>query len=123
MLNASSAATIHLFVHAAAQTTGYLGFVQAPFFGVDVDRKLGEINATVEPGSRPVGVTVVGRVTPKPGSYSLTILVDATQAGMANPLRISEQIPVTVREGSAQVSDAGRQPRDVPRHTEAYANK
>jgi hypothetical protein len=106
MLNASSAATIHLFVHAGAKTTGYLGFLQAPFFGVDVDRKLGEINATVEPGSRPVGVTVVGRVTSKPGSYSLTILVDATQTGMATPLRISERIPVTIGEKPAQVSDA-----------------
>jgi hypothetical protein len=90
-------ATVHLFVHAAAKPASYLGFMRASFFEGEVDRKLGEVNATVEPGSRPVGTTVIGRVTSKPGEYALTISVDATQPGVANPVRILQQVGVVVR--------------------------
>lgn len=89
--------TVHVLVHAAARTTSYLGFMRAPFIEGDLDRKIGEINATVEPGDRPGAKTVVGQVTPRPGSYALTISIDAEHPGAANPVRISEEIPVLVR--------------------------
>ena len=76
-----SLATVHLLVHAAAQPTSYLGFMRAPFFGGEPERKLGEVNATVQPGDEPIGKTVVGRVTSTPGTYTLTISVDATHPG------------------------------------------
>src|SRR5262245_57320067 len=62
-------ATVQVLAHAAAQPTSYLGFTRATFLEGDTDRKLGELNVTVEPDSRPVGATVIGRVTSKPGSY------------------------------------------------------
>lgn len=92
-----TAATLHLLVHAAAQPTSYLGSMRAPFFGGDAHRKLGEVNATVEPGSRPVGTTVVGRATSMPGKYTLAISVDATQPGAQSPVRISQNVPVVVQ--------------------------
>jgi hypothetical protein len=90
-------ATVHLFVHPAAQPTSYLGFMRAPFFEGELDRKLGEVNATVEPNSRPVGATVIGRPTSKPGTYALTISVDAVQPGAPNPMRISQDVTVVVK--------------------------
>jgi hypothetical protein len=90
-------ATVHVLVHAAAQTTSYLGFIRAPFFEGDLDRKIGEINETVEPGSEPAGKTVIGRVTSRPGSYALIISIDAEQPGAGNPVHIGEEIPVVVR--------------------------
>ncbi len=90
-------ATVQLFVHAAAQRTSYVGFMRASFFEGEVDGKLGEVNVTVNPGSRPVATTVIGRVTSEPGSYTLTISVDAAQAGGASPVHISDEVPVVVR--------------------------
>ena len=89
--------TVHLFVHAAEQPTSYLGFMRAPFLEGEVDRKLAEVSTTVTPGSRPVGTTVSGRVTSKPGAYSLTISVDATQPSAPSPMRISHEVPVVVK--------------------------
>ena len=94
---APTLATVHLLVHAAAQPTSYLGFMRAPFFGGEPDRKLGEVNATVQPGDQPVGKTVVGRVTSTPGPYTLTNSVDATHPGPSVPVRISEEVPVVVK--------------------------
>lgn len=90
-------ATVQLFVHAAAQRTSYVGFMRASFFEGELDGKLGEVNATVVPGSRPVATTVFGRLTSEPGSYTLTISVDAVQAGGANPVHISDEVPVVVK--------------------------
>ena len=92
-----SLATIRLFVHAAAQPTSYLGFMGVPLFGSDVDRKLGEVNTTVKPGSRPVGTTVFGRLTTQPRTYTLTISVEATQPGRRIPFTYSKDVPVMVQ--------------------------
>ena len=92
-----SLATVRLFVHAAAQPTSYLGFMRVPLFGTDVDRKLGEVNTTVKPGSRPVGTTVFGRLTTQPKTYTLTISVEATQPGAPNPVHLFEDVPVMVQ--------------------------
>jgi hypothetical protein len=89
-------ATIHLLAHAAAQTTNYLGFTRATFLQGETDRKLGELNVTVDPGSRPVGATVIGRVTSTPGSYELLISVDAKEIGSSTPQQIVERVPVVV---------------------------
>jgi hypothetical protein len=40
---------------------------------------------------------VIGLVTSKPGTYSLTISVDAMQPGALNPVPMSQQLPVTVK--------------------------
>ena len=88
--------TVHVFLHAAAQQTNYLGVVGAPFVqGGRVESR--DISATVPVGSRPVGSTLSGRVTSKAGSYTLSISVDANQPGIAALHRISERIPVAVK--------------------------
>jgi hypothetical protein len=94
---APALATVHLFFHAAAQPTSYLGFMRAPFIEGSGQYKGGEVSATVDPGSQPVATTVSGLVTSKPGAYALTISVDATQEREATPQRIAQEIPVTVK--------------------------
>jgi hypothetical protein len=71
--------------------------MRAPFVEADVDRKLGEVNATLPPGSRPESTSVIARVISKPGSYSLTISVDAIQPGMTEPERIAQEVPVVLK--------------------------
>jgi hypothetical protein len=89
--------TVQMFAHAAAQPTSFLGFMRASFLEGSVGRKLGEINTSIQPGSRPVATTISGQVTSKPGNYALTISVDATQPSAPNPTHISEEIPVVVK--------------------------
>lgn len=67
------------------------------FFDGDPRRKAAEINASVEPGHRPVGASVFGAVTSKPGTYTLAIVVDAMQPGGTNPLSLSQNISVAVK--------------------------
>ena len=90
-------AVVNLRVHAAAQPTSYLGVMRASFFEGEAERRVGEINTTVKPGSRPVGTTVIGRVTSKPGTYALVISIDATQPGAPNPVHIGEDVQVIVK--------------------------
>jgi hypothetical protein len=95
-----SLATVRLRVHAAAQPTSYLGLMRVSLFGTDANRRLGEVNTTLKPGSRPVGTTVFGRVTTQPGTHTLTISVDATQPGAPNPVHLSEEVLVMVHPSS-----------------------
>ncbi len=90
-------ATVHLFVHAAAEPANYLGFMRGAFFEGEADRKIGEVKASVEPGSRPVSAIVVGRVTSKPGAYTFVISVDAKQSSAPTPVHISHEVPVVVK--------------------------
>ena len=91
--------TVHLFLHAAAQPTSYLGVLTIPFVGGSDSPTEREVSATVAPRNRPYGVTVSGMVTSKPGGYALRARLDATQANSA-AMRIAEEIVVVV-------SDAG----------------
>ena len=102
----SNESTVRLFLHAAATDTSYLGLMTTPF--VERPSKDREISITVPRGSQPVLSMVTGRVTMTPGAYSFIIALDATQSGAAAPVRITEQIPVTVGAFSADSSSAGR---------------
>jgi hypothetical protein len=90
-------AALHLLGHAAAQPTSYLGFMRASFLEGAAERKVAEINVTIEPGSRPTGPTVIGRVTSKAGTYTLAISVDATQPQTPAPQHISQEATVVVK--------------------------
>lgn len=92
-----SLVTVHLYLHAAKEPTSYLGVMQVPFMeGSErlTDRK---VTVTVPPGSQPVGSTLSGRVTSKPGSYSFKILLEATQATSLKSQRVEEQTTVLVK--------------------------
>lgn len=91
-----SFATVHLFLHAAKQETSYLGEMRVPVLQDEQHRHLSEISVTVPAGTSPVGHTVNGLVTKQPGSYSMSINLEAMQAGQLAG-RITEQIPITVR--------------------------
>ena len=90
-------ASVHLAVHPAAEPTSYLGFMRLSFFQGNDTRKVGEVNTTVQPGSRPVHAMITGQVTSKPGTYTLVISVDATQPGLPAPKHLPEEVKVTVR--------------------------
>jgi hypothetical protein len=99
--------TVRLFLHAAATDTSYLGLMTTPF--VERPSNDREISMTVPRGSQPVLSMVSGRVTMKPGAYTFVIALDATQSGAPAPVRITQQIPVTV---SAPSTSADRPSAD-----------
>ena len=91
-----SLATVRLYLHAAKETTNYLGTMQVPFMeGTGLEER--EVSATVPPGSQPVGRTLNGRVTSKAGNYTFRISLVATPAGGRTSQRIEEQAAVTVK--------------------------
>jgi len=100
-----SSVTVHLFLHAAALQTSYLGVVRTPFLenaGTLANR---EVSMTVPHGSRPVGVSLTGRVTSTPGEYTFAIALDASQPGESASIRISQDIAVTVTaRGNGQLT-------------------
>lgn len=102
VLTASTAArpelaTVHLYLHAARRQTSYLGVVDMPFIQGFGSLEAREVSATVPPDSQPVGSTVNGRVTSKPGGYTFRVSLDAMQAGASTSQHIEEQVPVSVR--------------------------
>jgi hypothetical protein len=109
---AGTGATVRLFLHAAATDTSYLGLMTAPF--LDRASKDREISITVPRGSQPVLSMLTG-VTTKPGAYSFNIALDATESGAPAPVRITQQIPVTVNApSSSTLSLADQRARAVP---------
>jgi hypothetical protein len=97
---------VHLFLHAAASDTSYLGVVSAPFLEESISER--EVSITVPRGSRPVSSLVVGRVSVKPGAYMFRITLDATAAGLSSPIRIHEQVPVAVKGKASGVENSAR---------------
>ena len=71
--------------------------MRVPFISGSSEKTGGEVSADVAPGSQPVGTTVSGLVTSKPGRYALRISLDAKQTGLATPQRIAQELPVTVK--------------------------
>ena len=87
-------AAVHLYYHPASTQTKYAGTVQIGFFNSPLELRP---NFTVEPGSSPANQGVVGIVSDKPGTYALTIGVDATPAQPGAPWQIRDQVKVIVR--------------------------
>ena len=85
--------TVQLYLHAASTQTSYLGLMETPFVDGVKER---EISLTVPRGSQPVSSLLSGRVIEAPGTYPLSIALDATQTGADAPIRITQQIPVVV---------------------------
>jgi hypothetical protein len=75
--------------------TNYVGTLQAPF--VEGTTKLEEVSVAVAPDGRPVSRTILGRVTRRPGLYTMTFRIDAFVTGSAGALHLQDEIPVTVR--------------------------
>ena len=88
--------TVHLSLHAAKAETRYLGLMRTPFLMAREDPHVGEVSVTVPPGSTPVNKSVTDAATQKPGSYSLTITLDALQQGQLVD-RIQATVPVTIQ--------------------------
>ena len=85
--------TVHLYLHATANQTSYLGLMETPFVDGVEER---EISITVPRGSQPVSSLLSGRVIDATGTYPLSIALEATQTGADTPIRITQQVPVVV---------------------------
>ncbi|MEX1129834.1 MAG: hypothetical protein WEB50_14790 [Vicinamibacterales bacterium] len=96
-LSASTAATVHLALHASKRETSYLGLMRVPFFAGAAERSMKEIGQTVSPGGRPINVSVNGLATADRGTYHWVIALDAIETGSTVPSRIEENVPVAVR--------------------------
>jgi hypothetical protein len=89
--------TVHLYLHAAARQTSYLGVMHVPFLQGDEGHKGYDVSATVAPGSQPVGSTVSGLVTSKAGEYTFRVSLDTRQTGLATSPPIQQQVSVLVK--------------------------
>jgi hypothetical protein len=96
-----SSVAVHLFLHAAARQTSYLGIMRTPFLEKASAVRDREVSITVPRGSRPVSVSLSARVSSIPGTYTFAILLDATDTGDAASTRISQEIPVRVAAAAA----------------------
>ena len=103
--------TVQLHLHAASIQTSYLGLMETPF--VDGVRER-EISLTVPRGSQPVSPLLSGRVVEAPGTYTLSIALDATETGADAPIRITQQAPRVV-ETCYVLQVLGATVLDVPR--------
>ena len=88
--------TVHLSLHAAKAETRYLGLMRTPFVMGGDDPHTGEVSIAVPPGSAPVNKSLSGAATQKPGSYNLTIALDAMQQDQLVD-RIEATVPVIIR--------------------------
>ena len=88
-----SEVTVHLFLHSAATEVRYSGVFQMPF--LTTGGLSPAFKQTVPAGSRPVGRTITGRVTDKPGTYEMGIDLDVALGTSAAP-KISQRVPVRV---------------------------
>lgn len=87
--------TVHLYLHAAAQTASYEGTLKLPFLeGVSEGTR--PVAATLQPGAPAEGMTITGLVTSKPGTYTMTVALKVTYGGK-NSTPITRDITVTVR--------------------------
>ena len=87
-------ADVHLYYHPAATETKYTGTVQIGFFSSPLELRP---SFTVKPSTSPGNQSVVGIVSDKPGTYPLTIGVDATPTPAGPARQIREQVSVIVR--------------------------
>ena len=88
-------ATVGVRLHAAGRQTNYVGSVRVPF--IEGTSSLDEVSVAVPADGRPVNRTILGRVTRQPGSYTMTFTIDAYVTGTAAPMRIHQEVAVTVR--------------------------
>jgi hypothetical protein len=98
--------TVQLYLHAASTQTSYLGLMETPFVDGVKDR---EVSITVPRGSQPVSSLLSGRAVETPGTYPLSIALDATQEGVEVPIRITQQVPIVVNAPAT-----GAVPRAAP---------
>jgi hypothetical protein len=87
---------LHLFLHAAARQTNYVGAWRAPFLQGWTAKDYRDVSGTVSPGGEPYDVSVSCNVTDVPGKYAFSVLLDGAQEGVPDSNRIAVEIPVTV---------------------------
>ena len=87
-------ADVHLYYHPATTETKYTGTIQIGFFNSAHELRP---DFTVKPTEAPGNQSVVGIVSDKPGSYPLTIGVEATPTQGGATRKIREQVKVIVR--------------------------
>lgn len=88
-------ALVRLRLHPVGRETNYVGTVEIPFF--DGPNRFGEVSLEVPADARPVNRSLLGRVTRDAGVYTMTFALDAFVTGSTSPVRIFEEVPVTVR--------------------------
>jgi hypothetical protein len=87
-------ADVHLYYHPAATQTKYTGTIQIGFFNSAHELRP---NFILKPADPPANQSVVGIVSDKPGTYPLTIGVEATPAQGGATQQVHQQVQVIVR--------------------------
>jgi hypothetical protein len=89
--------TVHLYLHPSTVQTKYVGAMQLGFLNGSAEPHETRVNSTVKRGSSPVGVSVTGVLTSKPGTYPMTIALTAETSSTQRPVDIREMLSVTVK--------------------------
>lgn len=93
--NEEKFADVHLYYHPATAETTYTGTIQIGFFEGSTDTLRHDVDVTVKPGDAPKSVSVLDRLTTKPGVFMLTIDLAATvPGGPAETIRRDVQVVV-----------------------------
>lgn len=87
---------VHIYYHPAATETKYTGSIQIGFFEGTGEHEF-RPDVTVKPGGPAGNQSVVGIVTGKPGTSSLTIAVIAMSPQTGATQEMRDQVRVTVR--------------------------
>lgn len=98
-------ATAGLYLHSGARQVTYLGMMRVSFMQGSTVLRDREVSARLEPGVRPLAVTVNGLVTTEPGQYEFSIGLDALEEGATTPQRIAQTVPVTVSQAVIDWTD------------------
>lgn len=99
---------LHVYFHAAAAQTNYIGAWRAPFFRGWTPTDYRDVSGMVRPGGEPYDFSVSGIVTDKPGTSSFSLRLDAAQEGVPNGHRITLDIPVTVISSASATPERNR---------------
>ena len=85
---------VHIYYHAPSTEMKFTGSIRIGFFdkGHELNRAV-----TVKPADSPGNQSVAGFVSSKPGTYTLTIAVDATSTQTGQTQNIRDQVRVVVK--------------------------
>lgn len=87
-------ATVHVYLHPAAEDTKYTGTLQVGFFDAAPETYESKIDSTVSAGDGPRSVSVSDIVTQRPGEYGVTMSLAAKSAKQSQQIQDNFRVVV-----------------------------
>lgn len=90
-------ATVHLYFHPGATETTYSGSIRIGFFDGAPESHNLKVNTVVKAGDSQANQSMTDIVSPKPGTYSVTLSVVATSTPSGKTQNIRDEFTVVVK--------------------------